>query len=170
MLPPDDQAWIVDVRTPDEFAQEHIPGSTNIPLDSLPAAVARLQSQPKVILSCRSGNRAAIACQQLEQLNLSDLSLLEGGLMGWKAANRPTVSLKKGFSVMQQVQIIVGLMVLTGTFVESLWLLAPIAGAGMLVAGLTNTCMMASLLSKMPWNKLPPPAVSAANGPSCCVR
>lgn len=151
-----DIPFIVDVRAQDEYMQEHIPGSQNIPLDELSNAVARLKSQNKVIVSCRSGNRAGQACSQLEQLGLPNLQLLDGGLMGWKAAKRQTVSLKKGFSIMQQVQIIVGVMVLVGTFYNLLWFLAPIAGVGMLIAGLSNTCMMAVFLGKMPWNKTLP--------------
>jgi rhodanese-related sulfurtransferase len=154
-IPSHDIPFIVDVRTPDEYLQEHIPGSQNIPLDELPNAVARLKAQDKVIVSCRSGNRASQACLKLEQLGFPNLQLLEGGLIGWKNARRETVSLKKGFSIMQQVQIIVGVMVLVGTFFQPFWLLAPIAGAGMLIAGLSNTCMMAVLLGKMPWNKTP---------------
>jgi hypothetical protein len=54
---------------------------------------------------------------------------------------------------MQQVQMIVGVMVLTGILYPPLWFLGLIAGTGMLVAGLTNTCMMARILGNMPWNK-----------------
>lgn len=161
----EDIPFIVDVRTRDEYLQEHIPGSQNIPLEELATSLEQLKTKEKIIVSCRSGNRANQACTQLEQLGLPDLQLLDGGLMGWKAANRETVSLRKGFSIMQQVQIIVGVMVLVGTFYKPLWLLAPIAGAGMLIAGLTNTCMMAVLLGKMPWNKIP-----LATTQQCSIR
>ncbi len=146
--------FIVDVRTPDEFAREHIPGSVNIPLPLLSASVEQLKTLPEIILSCRSGNRASQAYQQLQAMGFQNLCLLEGGLQGWKAARREIVSLKKGYSVMQQVQIIVGIMVLTGTLYKPLWFLALIAGVGMLIAGLTNTCMMAVLLGRLPWNRL----------------
>ncbi len=150
-----DIPFIVDVRSYDEFMQEHIPSSQNIPLETLVANAENLKAKEKLIISCRSGNRAAQACDQLQHLGLQNLQLLEGGLGGWKKANLPTVSLKKGFTIMQQVQIIVGVLVLTGVFYGPLWFLAPLAGVGMLIAGLTNTCMMAVLLSKMPWNKTP---------------
>jgi rhodanese-related sulfurtransferase len=154
-VPEEDIPYIVDVRSHDEYLQEHIPGSQNIPLNALHADIETLRQKEKLIISCRSGNRAAQACDQLQQMNLQNLSLLEGGLEGWKKANRQTLSLKKGFTIMQQVQMIVGVMVLTGVLYEPLWFLAPLAGGGMLLAGLTNTCMMAVLLSKMPWNKTP---------------
>jgi rhodanese-related sulfurtransferase len=153
-IPAEKIGLIVDVRTPDEFAQEHIPGSVNIPLPTLSASAERLAGQPEIILSCRSGNRASQAYQQLQTLGLQNVRLLEGGLQGWKAARRETLSLRKGYSIMQQVQIIVGILVLTGTLYQPLWFLALIAGTGMLIAGLTNTCMMAQILGKMPWNQL----------------
>lgn len=64
---------------------------------------------------------------------------------------------------MQQVQITVGLMVLIGSFYKPLWFIAPIAGLGLLIAGLTNTCMLALLLAKMPWNQGKNTTCSIAN-------
>lgn len=156
-LPEASCQWIVDVRTADECQYEAIPGAINIPLDrveQLNDTDRHMLSQlPQIILSCRSGARAARAAQMLQQQSFENIKLLEGGIQGWKQAGRPVLTQKKGFSVMQQVQIIVGLMVLSGVFIPEVWFLAPIAGAGMLFAGLSNTCMMAVVLSKMPWNQ-----------------
>lgn len=144
---------IVDVRTADEYLQEHIPGSLNIPLDRIAQEAAKLNGQPEIILSCRSGKRAQEAQNVLYALGCRNLKVLEGGLLGWKAAKLPTRALKKGFSMMQQVQLIVGSMVLVGTLYKPFWILALIAGLGLLTAGLTNTCLLATILSKMPWNR-----------------
>ncbi|WP_373533244.1 rhodanese-like domain-containing protein [Vampirovibrio sp.] len=163
---PQDIAAIIDVRAVDEFRQEHIPGSQNIPLNQLANALERLKSQPKVIVSCRSGNRASQACQQLEQWGLPNVQLLAGGLMGWKKAQRETQRMNTGFSIMQQVQIIVGVMVLSGLLYKPVAFLALIAGLGMLVAGFTNTCLMASLLGKLPWNR-PAAQPNPEGNPSC---
>lgn len=152
---------IIDVRTRDEYLQEHIPGSVNIPLDELQKDTERLKNYSPMILSCRSGNRASQAKEMLSSLGFEELYLLEGGLQGWKAAGRSTASLKKGFTIMQQVQMIEGGMVLLGYFVKPLSVLPLLAGAGLFTAGLTNTCMMANLLSKMPWNK--------AGGKNCSI-
>ncbi len=144
---------ILDVRSRDEFAREHIPGSLNIPLDELLSRKDELlENHGRIVVSCRSGNRAKSAYQTLEQQGFDNLALLEGGLQNWKRANQPTNSFKSGISIMRQVQIIVGVMVLSGVFIPALWFLALIAGAGMLIAGLTDTCMMAVMLQKMPWN------------------
>lgn len=144
---------IIDVRTRDEFMREHIPNSINIPLDELSIHLEELRNKPSLILSCRSGNRAEHAKATLETAGINNIQLLEGGIIGWKAHQKETVSLKSGISIMRQVQIIVGVMVLTGYFFPPLWFLAPIAGLGMLIAGLTDTCMMAVILGKLPWNK-----------------
>ncbi|MFN8493604.1 MAG: rhodanese-like domain-containing protein [Caldilineaceae bacterium] len=79
---------LLDVRTPEEFASEHIKGAVNIPVQVLPQ---RLQDVPKdkpVVLICRSGNRTRMAAQILTQANYTNVYDL-GGLMHWKAAGMP---------------------------------------------------------------------------------
>ncbi len=156
---------ILDVRSRDEFAREHIPGSLNIPLDELLSRKDELlENHGRIVVSCRSGNRAKNAYQTLEQHGFKNLTLLEGGLQNWKRSNQPTNSFKSGISIMRQVQIIVGVMVLTGLSIPAVWYLALIAGVGMLIAGLTDTCMMAVMLQKMPWNK-----TEASDGTNCSL-
>ncbi|MCA9800110.1 MAG: rhodanese-like domain-containing protein [Cyanobacteria bacterium HKST-UBA04] len=156
-----DSTTIIDVRDPDEFAHEHIPNSQNIPLSQLSRATNELSSLCQqggtIVLTCQSGRRAQDALMQLEALGLSHLCLLEGGLGGWKQARRQTVKAPKRFplSVIRQVQLIAGLMALVGGLVAPLHWLAAIAGAGLVIAGLTNTCMLATLLARCPWNRLP---------------
>jgi rhodanese-related sulfurtransferase len=158
----DDQcAMIVDVRTADEFARERIAGSLNCPLDQLPQFISHLQTLPQVILSCQSGKRAQQALGVLSQAGLTSLGLLDGGLIGWKAAGRPTIKTTRCISIMRQVQIIVGAMVLAGILYPPLRALAVVAGLGMTIAGLTGTCMLASLLAKMPWNASRGSAIAA---------
>lgn len=161
-----DHALIIDVRSADEFAYGHITGSQNIPLEEIIRHVDRLKETNKpVYLSCQSGRRAEVAKNQLEQAGVTQLFCIDGGFNGWKQAGLPITAFKTGISIMRQVQIIVGVMVLMGFFYPPLWFFAPVAGLGMLVAGLTNTCMMAVLLAKMPWNQL---ADSASK--SCCAN
>ncbi len=154
-IEPTDWSHIVDVRSRDEFARGHIPQSINIPLEELPQALPQLQQLPKVILSCQSGNRAQQAYAQLSHQDVRPLYVLAGGLQGWRGAKRPVQSWQRGISIMRQVQIVAGTMILAGYFIPSLSVLPLIVGAGLLVAGLTNTCMMAQMLSKMPWNHGP---------------
>ena len=163
-----DPARIIDVRTPDEYLQEHIPGSRNIPMDQIGIQAAQFKEQP-VILSCRTGRRASEAKVFLEAQGCTQVTVLEGGLQGWKAAGKPTQTFKKGYTIMQQVQIIAGSMILIGSFFKPFWFLAPLAGFGLLMAGLTNTCLMASLLSKVPWNRLPDHTSESCSTGNCSL-
>lgn len=157
---PEDQQFIIDVREPDEFLQERIPGSKNIPLASVLKHVEELKGMEKVIISCRSGKRAQSAYEQLAPFGLENAILLTGGIMGWKDAHKPTESLKAGASVMQQVQMTVGFMILIGFFggmvFSPLQYLIPVAGLGMVYAGISNTCALGTLIGSLPWNNNTP--------------
>ncbi len=147
---------IIDVRSRDEYLREHIPGSRNIPLEHIQESIEELREElwqnPAVILTCRSGRRAREAAQLLKAQGCGDVVVMEGGIMGWKKQGGEVRSLKTGISIMRQVQIVVGALILLGFFIEPIWFLVPVAGLGMLVAGLTGTCAMASVLAKLPWN------------------
>ena len=55
-------ASIVDVRTPGEFAGQHVAGAINIPLDEVAQRINELKELPKPIIAyCRSGNRSGMA-------------------------------------------------------------------------------------------------------------
>lgn len=60
-------AFLVDVRTPGEFAEGHISSSVNIPLDILPAHLSDFKNKSNIIVFCRSGGRSAMAKSILEQ-------------------------------------------------------------------------------------------------------
>jgi rhodanese-related sulfurtransferase len=68
---------VLDVRTPEEFAAGHVPGSRNVPLDELPARLAELSSlkDKDVVLYCRTGRRAAAAGQTLRRAGLARRAL-----------------------------------------------------------------------------------------------
>ena len=75
---------LLDVRTREEHAGGHIPGSTLLPLDQLPskAATALPDRNAKIVVYCASGGRSAQAARYLAQLGYTDVSDL-GGIMGW---------------------------------------------------------------------------------------
>lgn len=81
--------------------------------------------------------------------------------MAWKKAKFPiTVNRKVPISLMRQVQIIVGSLVVIGVLLGltlSPWfvLLSAFVGAGLAFAGLTGTCAMASILGRLPFNRPP---------------
>lgn len=77
-------ATLVDVRTPQEYAQGHIPGALSLPLDRLSAmAQKKLPDKDKpVIVYCLSGRRSAQAVMILTQMGYKDIRNL-GGITGW---------------------------------------------------------------------------------------
>lgn len=60
-------AFLVDVRTPGEFAGGNVKGSVNIPLDSLQNQLAKFKNKKHIIVFCRSGSRSGMAKNILEQ-------------------------------------------------------------------------------------------------------
>jgi rhodanese-related sulfurtransferase len=156
---------LVDVREPGEYAEEHIAGSKLIPLGHLEKRAAEISHSLPVVITCRSGKRGAEAVRKLQALGLSGARNLEGGVLAWKAAGLPlNESGKKGLPLMQQVQLTIGIGVLTGAIlsltVDPRWVfLCAFFGAGLTFAGSTGWCGLAILMSKMPWNRM--------NGQSC---
>jgi rhodanese-related sulfurtransferase len=63
----DEGAFLVDVRTPGEFAGGHVKGSVNIPLDNLQTQISQFKDKKHIIVFCRSGNRSGMAKNILEQ-------------------------------------------------------------------------------------------------------
>lgn len=148
----------IDVRNKNEFRAEHIGTFINIPLKHLSQHTIQEKSYDHIVVSCASGIRSKKAQEQLSK-KFSNILNLEGGLNQWKHHQLPTVKGRvEGISVMRQVQIIIGIGVLTGVFgslfIHSnfIWI-AAFFGAGILFAGLSNTCALARLLGLMPWNK-----------------
>lgn len=79
----EDGAFLVDVRTADEFAQGHVKNSVNIPLDRMQSQLAQLKNRKNIIVFCRSGNRSALAKTFLEQKGFSNV--VNGGT--WNYVN-----------------------------------------------------------------------------------
>jgi len=77
----DKNATIIDVRTPEEFAGQHVPGAINIPLDQLSIRMDEIKDMPKPIVAyCRSGNRSGMAVGMMKQNGLMDA--VNGGGIG----------------------------------------------------------------------------------------
>lgn len=73
-------ALIVDVRTPDEFADEAYPGAVNIPVGNLPNRMKELEPKTKsIVVYCASGARSAMAAQMLKASGWTDV-INAGGL------------------------------------------------------------------------------------------
>lgn len=66
-------AFLVDVRTPGEFADGHVKGSVNIPLDNITKEIAKFKDKKNIIVFCRSGNRSGMAKSLLEQQGFTNV-------------------------------------------------------------------------------------------------
>ena len=83
-------AFFVDVRDPDEFAEAHVRGSTNIPLADVETRVAEFPRDRDVLLFCRSGRRSGLAQETLvDRFGYIDVSNVEGGILAWEKAGLP---------------------------------------------------------------------------------
>ncbi|MBI1247861.1 DUF2892 domain-containing protein [bacterium] len=153
---------VIDVRTPAEFQEIHATVATNIPLDRLsPKDVMEARNgsagNPLYVI-CKSGNRAGKACDKFIAAGYDNVVNIEGGTQAWADAGLPVVRGKKVMSLERQVRITAGFLVLVGAllgmFVHPYFAgLSAFVGAGLMFAGITDTCGMAMLLAKMPWNQ-----------------
>ncbi|MEU6879436.1 rhodanese-like domain-containing protein [Streptomyces sp. NPDC046712] len=152
---------LLDVRTPGEFRTAHIPGSYNVPLDTLREHRAELLAHldEDVVLVCRSGTRAAQAEQALTEAGLPNLRVLEGGIVAWDSAGAPVNRGPERWDMERQVRLVAGSLVLAtglaGVFVPGAHLIGTAVGAGLTYAAVSNTCAMGVLLSKLPYNRGP---------------
>ncbi|MGE5548585.1 MAG: rhodanese-like domain-containing protein [Solirubrobacterales bacterium] len=88
------QAVLIDVREPNEYAAEHIPGATNIPLSAFdPAKVPVPEAGRKLVIHCRSGARCGMAAARMVMAGYQgEINRMQGGLFGWKSAGGATRS------------------------------------------------------------------------------
>ena len=77
-------AFLVDVRSPSEFASGSVKGAVNIPLDNITQQIKNFDGKKNIIVFCRSGNRSAQAKQILEQQGFKNV--LNGGT--WENVNQ----------------------------------------------------------------------------------
>ncbi|MEU1226101.1 rhodanese-like domain-containing protein [Streptomyces sp. NPDC005828] len=152
---------LLDVRTPGEFRTAHIPGSYNVPLDTLREHRAELLNHldEDVVLVCRSGQRAGQAEKALAEAGLPNLRVLEGGIVAWEAAGAPVNRGPERWDMERQVRLVAGSIVLAtglvGVFVPGAHLIGTAVGAGLTYAAVSNSCAMGVLLSKLPYNRGP---------------
>ncbi len=84
-----DSAVMVDVREPDEIAEQAVSGTINIPLDQLEARADEVPTGTPVLVFCRSGNRSQEGATILAAKGY-DASTVEGGIVAWTDAGLPS--------------------------------------------------------------------------------
>lgn len=151
---------LIDVRTKAENRSLNIKEAINIPLDSLEEHKKDLEKYDTIFIHCKSGGRSQEACKKLQDLKNTNVINVKGGILDWQAQGFQTIKSQGGttLSITQQVFIIAGSLVLIGAILSKLinpnWVyLSAFVGAGLVFAGASGHCLMANLLSKMPWNK-----------------
>ena len=178
-----DVCELIDVRTPVEFREVHVTFARNEPLDRLdPNALISVRngaSQQSLYVICRSGNRANQACEKFIAAGFTNIINVSGGTQAWEQAGLPVTRGQKAISLERQVRIAAGLLVVIGAalgyFYDPIWIgVSAFVGAGLVFAGITDTCGMGMLLARMPWNQVPKSskkndtANASCSTKSCC--
>jgi rhodanese-related sulfurtransferase len=159
LLADDPAIRILDVRTGGEFESAHIPGSYNVPLDTLGEYSSDLADvEHPVVLVCQSGGRATQAHEKLSAAGKQTLHILAGGMAGWQQSGG---EVRHGntdrWAMDRQVRFAAGSMALAGVVAsvavpKAKWLAAGVAG-GLVYSAVSNTCAMANVLARLPYNR-----------------
>ncbi len=153
---------VIDVRTPVEYREVHCVYARNVPLSDLdPRAVMNgrngIADKPLFVI-CRSGSRGKQACAKFLAAGFTNVINVEGGTLAWAECGLPVKRGKQAISLERQVRIAAGsltvLSAVLGYFLHPYFVgLAAFVGAGLVFAGVTDTCGMGLLLARMPWNR-----------------
>jgi len=153
------EALLIDVREPPEYAAEHIPDARLLPLSIFDPTRVPQEAGKKVVLHFVMGMRSAQAGQKLLDAGFTTVYNFRGGVQAWKDAGYATAcGQRTPLSLQRQVQIASGSLVLIGTLlgvIVSPWflLLSGVVGVGLVHAGVSGTCGMATLLDRLPYNQ-----------------
>jgi len=88
------EAFVLDVRTPEEFATGHLKNATNINIydNNFSEQIGKLDKQKTVFVYCKGGGRSAQAASQLSQAGFKNVYDLSGGIMAWDKENLPVIT------------------------------------------------------------------------------
>jgi rhodanese-related sulfurtransferase len=149
---------LIDVRTPAEYGSIHANGAVNHPMESLDIEKIPFSKEQEIHVICQSGGRSMKVSQKLEAAGFTNIVNIEEGTSAWHAAGLPVVEGKKVMSLERQVRIAAGSLVVIGAAVGQFvhpggFALSAFIGAGLVFAGVTDTCGMGMMIAKMPWNR-----------------
>lgn len=160
-----DSVTVLDLRTTAEVQSECLNNCICLPVQELTGERFNQvlndagHTDDPVYLLCQSGKRAQMAVEKLQGQTHRPLVIIEGGLNALKAHGVPVQSSgRKIISLERQVRIAAGALALLGAllgyFVHPYFVgISGFVGAGLMFAGITDTCGMALCLARMPWNK-----------------
>jgi rhodanese-related sulfurtransferase len=153
-------AKVIDVRTPGEYKSVHVEGAELLPLDTLQADAFcdACGSETPVYILCQSGKRASLAAEKLISAGHCAVVVVEGGTAAAINDGVTVVRDQGVISIERQVRIAAGSLVVIGVIAALLissgfLILSGFVGAGLIFAGVTDTCGMGLMLAKCPWNR-----------------
>lgn len=82
-------AFFIDVRTQEEWNEFHVPNTSLVPLDQLPARLNEIPKDREIIVVCRSGNRSQEGRDILLNAGFTSVTSMTGGLSDWRASGYP---------------------------------------------------------------------------------
>ncbi|GJQ58575.1 MAG: DUF2892 domain-containing protein [Candidatus Scalindua sp. AMX11] len=154
----DDDLQIVDVRETSEYESERIKDAISAPLSRFQESSKRIDKYRQSCIICQSGKRAEKYAKQLLKNGYENVSVAKGGMKSWIDAGYPIEGGESTvWSLERQIRFTAGLLVLLGvvlsySFTPMFLLLPGIVGVGLIFAAVTDTCGMAMVLARMPWN------------------
>ena len=156
-----DDALILDVRNGSEHAEIALKRKhffVELPRFDAADFIRRYGLKgERIYVLCKSGVRASKAAAKLERAGYENVAIIKGGISSLYGKSDLVYEDKK-ISMERQVRIVAGSLVLIGALLALLanvyFALLPVfVGCGLIYAGVSNTCAMATVLAKMPWNK-----------------
>lgn len=147
---------LIDIREPDEYRALSVAGAELMPLSTLGRYPLKDTGLP-VVFTCRSGRRTRDNAALLASLVQGRAFMMRGGLDAWHRDGLPVDEDPAYLPLFRQIQMGAGVLILAGVLGSLLWppllWLAGLAGAGLLLAGITGFCGLGILLQRMPWNR-----------------
>ena len=149
---------MLDVRTPAEFRSVHAIGAVNHPMESFNCDQMEYSRDQEIHVICQAGGRSMKISEKMEAGGFSNIVNIEGGTSAWQSSGLPVVTGKKVMSLERQVRIAAGSLIVIGALVGQFvhpggFGLSAFVGAGLVFAGVTDTCGMGMIIAKMPWNR-----------------
>jgi len=152
--------FVIDVRTAAEHAACHVDGAKLFPLqDFKPEEVLNSAGESdQIFILCKSGGRAKKAAEKLAVATDKEVFVVVGGTDACELLDMPINRGKALMALERQVRIAAGTLVVLGvvagvTIHPGFIAVSAFVGAGLVFAGITDTCAMGMLLARMPWNK-----------------
>lgn len=155
----DPNLFVIDVRTAAEHAACHVDGAKLYPLQEFNAddVLNSAGERGQIFVLCKSGGRAKKAAETLAKSTDKKIFVVEGGTDACTLLDMPINRGREVMSLERQVRIAAGSLVVLGVLLAVLvhpWYigLSAFVGAGLVFAGVTDTCAMGMVLARMPWN------------------